>query len=230
MDEILIKPIAHIYNDYTSKFAIPRQSGILAEIKSEIIFEDEFRVKEALRGIESFSHLWLIWGFSEVPSGKWSPTVRPPKLGGNKRVGVFATRSPFRPNGMGLSSVKLEEVKTSQQKGSYLVVSGADILNGTPIYDIKPYLPFTDIHSDASGGFTDDILPFELEVFIPDCISDTVSPEKLEDLVRILSQDPRPSYHHDADRIYAFEFADMKIMFKVQGNILTVVSIENDEK
>ena len=221
----LIKPIATIYNDYTSKFAIPRQSGIAKSIKSEIIFEDEFRIDEALRGIENFSHLWLIWGFSKVPCGKWSPTVRPPKLGGNKRVGVFASRSPFRPNAMGLSSVKLEEVKRNSQKGTYLVVSGADLLCGTPIYDIKPYLPYSDIHMSATGGFTDDIDVSDLDVILPESISGHLDKETLTNLISILRQDPRPSYHNDPERIYGFSFANREIKFKVDGNILEVVSI-----
>lgn len=226
MNKNVIKPIAKIYNDYTSKFAIPRQSGISDTIKSEIVFEPEFRIDDALRGIDGFSHLWLIWGFSEVPCGKWSPTVRPPKLGGNKRVGVFATRSPFRPNGLGLSSVRLEETKKSPDKGTYLVVSGADILNGTPIYDIKPYLPYTDIHSDAAGGFTDNLEPFELEVNISHELLSKVEPQKRADLVNILSQDPRPSYHNDPERIYGFSFGGMEIRFKVDDSLLTVVEIE----
>lgn len=219
-----IKPIARIYNDYTSKFAIPRQSGISYNIKSLIVFEKEYRIDEALRGIEGFSHLWLIWGFSLVPQGKWSPTVRPPKLGGNKRMGVFATRSPFRPNSLGLSSVKLEEVKRSHNNGICLVVSGADILNGTPIYDIKPYLPYTDIHSNATGGFTDEIDIYELNVIIPDSLKSKIDISKLNDLLDILKQDPRPSYHDDA-RIYGFSYGGLEIKFKVEDKLLTVVDI-----
>jgi tRNA-Thr(GGU) m(6)t(6)A37 methyltransferase TsaA len=226
MSELLIKPIARIKNSFDSKFAIPRQSGILNEMKSEILFEKDYRIDEALREIGSFSHLWLIWGFSENPKGKWSPTVRPPKLGGNKRVGVFATRSPFRPNGLGLSSVKLLEVKKSKEKGMYLVVSGADILNGTPIYDIKPYLPFTDIHPDATGGFTEAIDTKKLGVVIPDNIKSSYDVEFIKNLEVILSQNPRPSYHNDPDRVYGFSFAEREIKFKVDGNILTVVEID----
>lgn len=226
MSELLIKPIARIKNSFDSKFAIPRQSGILKEMKSEIIFEKDYRIDEALREIGSFSHLWLIWGFSENPKGKWSPTVRPPKLGGNKRVGVFATRSPFRPNSLGLSSVKLSEVKKSKEKGMYLVVSGADILNGTPIYDIKPYLPFTDIHPDATGGFTEAIDIKKLGVVIPDNIKSSYDVEFIKNLEVILSQNPRPSYHNDPDRVYGFSFAEREIKFKVDGNILTVVEID----
>ncbi len=220
-----IKPIAKIYNSYTSKFAIPRQSGLGSGVISEIVFEEEFRIDEALRGIEGYSHLWLIWGFSQNPAGKWSPTVRPPKLGGNRRVGVFATRSPFRPNGMGLSSVKLEEIKKDRKKGTYLLVSGADILNETPIYDIKPYLPFTDIHSDATGGFTDEIEINELNVVIPDSISSNIAPGDLDNLINILKQDPRPSYHRDPQRIYGFAYGKKEIKFRVEDNILTVTEI-----
>ncbi len=226
MNEHVIKPIAKIYNNFTTKFAIPRQSGILKSIKSEIVFENEFRFDESLRGIDGFSHLWLIWGFSEVPHGKWSPTVRPPKLGGNKRVGVFATRSPFRPNSLGLSSVRLEEIKKSHDKGTYLVVSGADILNGTPIYDIKPYLPYTDIHHDATGGFTDDLNLSVLEVVIPDDILSVLDPQQREVLINILKEDPRPSYHHDPDRVYGFPYGGMEIKFKVENGVLSVLSIE----
>ena len=224
MREHIINPIAKIKNSFDSKFAIPRQSGLLEEMKSEIIFEKDYRIDEALRGIEGFSHLWLIWGFSKNPDGKWSPTVRPPKLGGNKRVGVFATRSPFRPNSLGLSSVKLLEVKKSKEKGMYLVVSGADLLNGTPIYDIKPYLPFTDIHSDATGGFTEAIEKKELSVIIPESLEYDI--ERSPELVNILKQDPRPSYHNDPERIYGFSYDGREIKFKVCGEILTVVEID----
>ncbi|MBO7288603.1 MAG: tRNA (N6-threonylcarbamoyladenosine(37)-N6)-methyltransferase TrmO [Clostridia bacterium] len=224
MREHIINPIAKIKNSFDSKFAIPRQSGLLEEMKSEIIFEKDYRIDEALRGIEGFSHLWLIWGFSKNPDGKWSPTVRPPKLGGNKRVGVFATRSPFRPNSLGLSSVKLLEVKKSKEKGMYLVVSGADLLNGTPIYDIKPYLPFTDIHSDATGGFTEAIEKKELSVIIPESLEYDI--ERNPELVNILKQDPRPSYHNDPERIYGFSYDGREIKFKVCGEILTVVEID----
>ncbi len=226
MNKHIINPIAKIKNSFDSKFAIPRQSGILKEMKSEIIFEKDYRIDEALRGIEGFSHLWLIWGFSQNPEGKWSPTVRPPKLGGNKRVGVFATRSPFRPNGLGLSSVKLSEVKKSKEKGVYLVVEGADLLNGTPIYDIKPYLPFTDIHTDAIGGFTETIDTSELEVVISDNIKSSYDMEFIKNLEGILSQNPRPPYHNDPERLYGFSFSEREIKFKVEGNILTVVEID----
>lgn len=223
MNEHIINPIAKIQNSFDSKFAIPRQSGLLEEMKSEIVFEKDYRIDDALRGIDGFSHLWLIWGFSENPKGKWSPTVRPPKLGGNKRVGVFATRSPFRPNGLGLSSVKLLEVKKSKEKGMYLVVEGADLLNGTPIYDIKPYLLFTDIHECAIGGFTETIDNKELTVIFSKELK--YNSEKKAQLEAILKQDPRPSYHNDPERIYGFSFDGMEIKFRVDGEMLTVVEI-----
>ena len=223
MNRISITPIARIHNSFDSKFAIPRQSGLLDEMQSEIVFEKDYRIDEALRGIEGFSHLWLIWGFSKSPEGKWSPTVRPPKLGGNKRMGVFATRSPFRPNSLGLSSVKLLEVKKSKEKGMYLVVEGADLLNGTPIYDIKPYLPFTDIHPDAVGGFTESIEKKELEVIVPKEFEYYI--QRNPELINILKQDPRPSYHNDSERIYGFSFGGKEIKFNVCGEILTVVEI-----
>ncbi len=225
MNNITITPIAKIFNDYSSKFAIPRQSGIAGELVSKIVFENDYRNADCLRGIEEFSHLWLIWGFSEVPEDKWSPTVRPPKLGGNKRMGVFATRSPFRPNRLGLSSVELFRIQKTDDRGTVLLVKGADILNASPIYDIKPYLPYTDIHADATGGFTDYIEIRRLDVIIPDKFRALIESEKLDALIKILSQDPRPSYHDDPDRVYGFAFADMEIKFTVFEAVLTVVDI-----
>ena len=225
MNDRIIKPIAKIHNSFDSKFAIPRQSGILNKMESEIIFEADFRTEHALRGIEGFSHLWLIWGFSQNPEGKWSPTVRPPKLGGNKRVGVFATRSTFRPNGLGLSSVKLAQVKKSKEKGCYLVVTGADLMDGTPIYDIKPYLPFSDIHTDATSGFTENIEKNELEVIIPEHLKSKVPKETLATIISILKEDPRPGFHNDSQRIYGFSFENMDIKFRVEGSLVYVVDI-----
>lgn len=230
MSEYTIKPIARIYNSFDSKFAIPRQSGLLQDMKSEIIFEKDYRIDEAIRGIEGFSHLWLIWGFSKNPKGKWSPTVRPPRLGGNKRVGVFATRSPFRPNSLGLSSVCLEEVKRTNSNGMCLVISGADLLNGTPIYDIKPYLPFTDSHCDATGGFTETIEKQELSVYIPDELKSKIETSKRKALINILSQDPRPSYHNDAGRVYGFRFSDMEIKFRVDEDLMIVTDVSKADK
>lgn len=218
-----LKVIAHIQTDFKTKFGIPRQSG-LTDLEGLIIFEPEYRNDDALRGIEEFSHLWLIWNFSKAQRDGWSPTVRPPRLGGNKRVGVFATRSPFRPNSIGLSSVKLlGTVKTKQ--GTALRVSGADLLNGTPIYDIKPYLPYTDSHPDAVGGFADERLKDSLEVIFPPRLLEKIPENKKSALCELLSEDPRPHYISDPDRIYGFRFADFEIKFKVENNILTVVDV-----
>lgn len=220
-----LRVIAHIETDFKTKFGIPRQSG-LVDLEGLIVFEPEFRNDDALRGIEDFSHLWLIWNFSKSEREKWSPTVRPPRLGGNKRVGVFATRSPFRPNPIGLSSVRLlGTVKT--EKGTALRVSGADLMNGTPIYDIKPYLPYTDSHPDAIGGFADEKLKDNLEVNFPPKLLNLIPKNKKSALLELLSEDPRPHYINDDERIYGFEFAEFEIKFKVKDNILTVVNILN---
>ncbi len=220
-----IHVIAHIYNDFTGKFGIPRQSGILSELKSEIVFTPEYRDEAAVRGIEGFSHLWLIWQFSQSVREKWSPTVRPPRLGGNKRVGVFATRSPFRPNPLGLSCVKLEGVQISKNKGAVLTVSGADMMNGTPIYDIKPYLPYADCIGMATGGFTDEVEKPLLDVEFPVLLLSEIPVEKRETLKKLLANDPRPSYQNDPLRVYGFSFSDFEIKFKVSGDKLTVVDV-----
>ncbi len=217
--------IARIRSDFPTKFAIPRQSGILQNLESRIVFEGKYRNLDYIRGIEGFSHLWLIWCFSENADKGSSPTVRPPRLGGNTRVGVFATRSPFRPNPIGLSSVRL--VRTERcEEGICLVVSGADLMDGTPIFDIKPYIPFSDSHPEAIGGFSDEHLSDSLEVFFPSELLDLISMEKREALLEILRQDPRPSYHNDPERIYGFPFAGFEIRFKVKGDELHVVSVE----
>ncbi len=229
-EETLIKPIAHIYNDYTSKFGIPRQSGLCKDVVSEIVFEKEYRSVDALRGIEDFSHLWLIWQFSDSLQDEFSPTVRPPRLGGNKRVGVFATRSPFRPNSLGLSCVKLLGVKKAEQNGTVLVVGGADLKNGTPIFDIKPYLAFADSIADAKGGFADDVLGYGLKVDFPKELSDKITPEKKNALLTILQNDPRPSYHSSPEREYGFEFGGYEIKFKVYDDTIKVTDIKNTEK
>ena len=215
--------IAHIHTDFPTKFGIPRQSG-LAEFEATIVFEPEFRNEEALRGIDGYSHLWLIWKFSEAERDNWSPTVRPPRLGGNKRVGVFATRSPFRPNPIGLSSVKLIGVERSSQ-GSVLRVSGADLMDGTPIYDIKPYLAFTDSHPDALGGFADERKNYSLKVDFPKELLSKIPPSKHKALIELLSEDPRPQYINDSKRIYGFEFANCEIKFSVSGEILSVKEV-----
>ena len=220
-----LRVIAHIETDFKTKFGIPRQSG-LVDLEGLIVFEPEFRNDDALRGIEDFSHLWLIWNFSKSERENWSPTVRPPRLGGNKRVGVFATRSPFRPNPIGLSSVRLlGTVKT--EKGTALRVSGADLMNGTPIYDIKPYLPYTDSHPDAIGGFADEKLKDNLEVNFPPKLLNLIPKNKKSALLELLSEDPRPHYINDDERIYGFEFAEFEIKFNVKDNVLTVVNILN---
>ncbi len=221
-----MKIIGRIVTDFSSKFGLPRQSGLVEEITGKIVFEEEFRVPEAFRGLEEFSHIWILWQFSEAVRDGWSPTVRPPMLGGNKRVGVFATRSPFRPNSIGLSSVKLERIDYSDKDGPVLYVSGCDLMDGTPIYDIKPYLPYTDSHPDASGGFTDTLADRRLEVIIPDEILSRIPENKRKILIGILSQDPRPSYQNDAQRVYGFGFAGYEIRFTVSERELTVISAE----
>ena len=220
-----MKIIARIHTDYKEKFGIPRQSGIADLSVGRIIFEPEYRVPEALRGIEGYSHLWLIWEFSEAKRENWSPTVRPPRLGGNKRVGVFATRAPYRPNPIGLSSVRLLAVEHDKTMGDTLLVSGADMLDGTPIYDIKPYLKYTDSHPDAVSGFADDVLGMGLRAVVPDELLCILPDEKKRTLITILEGDPRPHYKNDPDYIYGMRYSDYEIKFKVKDGILTVVDI-----
>ena len=222
---MIIEPIAYIRNDFTEKFGIPRQAG-LAEVESLIVFEPGYRDPAALRGIEGFSHLWLIWGFSEAKFERWSPTVRPPRLGGNKRLGVFATRSPFRPNSLGLSSVRLSGVIDLGAEGLALSVLGADLMNGTPVYDIKPYLAYTDSHPDALGGFTDSAGSLEVEVRISDGLITRVPEEKRAPLLSVLAHDPRPTYQDDPAREYGMSFGGMNVKFKISGGVLTVTDIE----
>ena len=220
-----MKIIARIYTDFKEKFGIPRQSGLAEGLVGRIVFEEEYRRPEALRGIEGYSHLWLIWNFSESERDTWSPTVRPPRLGGNRRVGVFATRSPFRPNPIGLSSVRLLGVEHTAGEGDVLLVSGADLLDGTPIYDIKPYLAFTDSHPEATGGFADGVRDYKLTVEIPEELAALIEKEKLSGLVALLENDPRPSYQDDPDRIYGMLFSDREIKFRVIKDTLTVTEI-----
>ena len=220
-----MKIIARIYTDFKEKFGIPRQSGLAEGLVGRIVFEEEYRRPEALRGIDGYSHLWLIWNFSESERDTWSPTVRPPRLGGNRRVGVFATRSPFRPNPIGLSSVRLLGVEHTADEGDVLLVSGADLLDGTPIYDIKPYLAFTDSHPDAVGGFADGVRDYKLTVEFPGELSALIEKEKLSGLVALLENDPRPSYQDDPDRIYGMLFSDREIKFRVEGDTLTVTEV-----
>lgn len=223
-----IKVLATIKTDFREKFGIPRQSGLVDSLRARIVFEPEFRNPDALRGMEGFSHLWLIWQFSRAVRSDWSPTVRPPRLGGNARLGVFATRSPFRPNSIGLSCVRLEEVCEDAALGPVLVVSGADLLDGTPIYDIKPYLPYADCHPEAVGGFAADAPEKRLNVEIPEALAARIPTEKRAALLDVLSLDPRPSYHSDPTRIYGMCFADYEVRFTVAGNVLTVLELHDN--
>lgn len=229
MNTLLIKPIACIYNDYSDKFGIPRQSGLNNEILSTILFEKDFPAEDALRDIENFSHLWLIWNFSKNQDKPWSPCVRPPRLGGNKKTGVFATRSPFRPNPLGLSSVKLIK-KEKTNKGWALIVSGADMLSGTPIFDIKPYIKYTDCHEDAISGFADEFKDYCLDVIIDDSLLNIISEDKQQAVINILKNDPRPSYHNDPNRIYGLAYACYEIKFSVDKMHLTVKSVDKTNK
>ena len=221
-----MKIIAKIHTDFKEKFGIPRQSGIADELEGKIVFEPEYRVREAIRGIEDFSHLWLIWQFSEAVREDWSPTVRPPRLGGNKRVGVFATRAPYRPNPIGLSSVRLLRVEHTEGEGDVLIVSGADLLDGTPIYDIKPYLAYTDSHENAIGGFADPVREYGLKVVFCKELLSKIRISKQNALIKILEHDPRPSYQKDTEREYGFKFSYYEIFFKVDGDTLTVTRVE----
>ena len=220
-----MKIIARIHTPYKEKFGIPRQSGIADSIVSKIVFEPQYRRDEALTGIEGYSHLWLIWNFSEAEREEFSPTVRPPRLGGNKRVGVFATRSPFRPNPIGLSSVKLVSVEKTEGEGTVLFVKGADMLDGTPIYDIKPYLSFTDSHPDATCGFADEVFDYSVEVDFPEALLKTVEEKYREPLLKILAEDPRPSYKKECEKEYGMRFADYEIFFTVRDGVLKVTKV-----
>lgn len=220
-----MRPVAHIRSDFPTKFGIPRQAGLVKELTATVVFEPEFRDPEALRGIEGFSHLWLIWEFSAAKRDNWSPTVRPPRLGGNARMGVFATRSPFRPNPIGLSCVKLEGVEVTKE-GTVLRVSGADLMDGTPIFDIKPYVPYADCHPDATEGFTAPGQDYLLEVEISPELLEKVPEGRREGLRGVLAQDPRPSYQHDPERVYGFTFGGMEIKFKADEQTLTVLEIK----
>lgn len=221
-----MKIIGHIETDFKEKFGIPRQSGLVKESKGRILFEKEYNIPEAFRGLEDFSHIWVLWQFSEAVRESWSPTVRPPLLGGNKRMGVFATRSPFRPNSIGLSALKLECVEFSKSEGVILHVSGADLLDGTPIYDIKPYLPYADSIPDAMGGFTENLDERRLEVEFPSELLQKVREEKITALTAVLEADPRPSYQNDPERVYGMSFADYEVKFTVSKKTLYVISIE----
>ena len=216
-----MKIIARIRTPFKTKFGIPRQSGVAAEVKGEIVFEPDYREPEAVRGLEGFSHIWLIWCFTEAVSDKWSPTVRPPRLGGNVRMGVFATRSPFRPNPIGLSSVKLERIEYTADRGPVLHVRGADLMDGTPIFDIKPYVAYADSHPAASGGITDTAEFKKLRVELDDGVTEPLP----EGLFEVLENDPRPRYHDDPERVYGMEYGGREVKFRVRGDILTVIEI-----
>ena len=220
-----MQPIAHVHTDFGSKFAVPRQSGLVRELRGEIVFAPGFRQSEALRGIEGFSHLWLLWVFSANVEGGWSPTVRPPRLGGNMRMGVFATRSPFRPNSLGLSCVKLVGVDYDAPDGPVITVSGADMMSGTPIFDIKPYIPYADCKKDALSGFAPDA-GRKLNVSIPPELDACIPENKRAALIGVLENDPRPRYQNDTERVYAMDFADMTVRFSGDGDTIKVVSVQ----
>lgn len=224
--DITIRPIARMKSDFPTKFGIPRQSGLVEELRSTIVFEPEFRNPDTLRGMEGFSHLWLIWQFSEAVRENWSPTVRPPRLGGNTRMGVFATRSPFRPNNLGLSCVKLLDIEHTASNGTVLHVAGADLMDGTPIFDIKPYIPYSDSFPNAAGGFTDTAGDFLLNVEFPKNLLAILPQEKRAAAVAVLSHDPRPSYQRKPGRVYGLSFAGFDIRFTVEDKTLTVQAIE----
>ena len=223
--DVNIQVIARMHSDFATKFGIPRQSGLVQELRSTIVFEPEYRNSDALRGIEEFSHLWIIWQFSEAVRQGWSPTVRPPRLGGNTRMGVFATRSPFRPNNLGLSSVKLLGVEQTVEYGTVLHVGGADLMDGTPIFDIKPYIPYGDCHPEATGGFTDRAGEFLLNVDFPSELLNKLPEDKREAAIGVLSHDPRPSYQRQPERIYGLNFAGCDIRFRVEQDVLTVIEV-----
>lgn len=222
--------IARVRNDFPTKFGIPRQPGLVPQMISKIVFEPEYRVAEALRGLEDFSHIWLIWEFHQARREKWSPTVRPPRLGGNTRMGVFATRSPFRPNSIGLSVVKLEGIVNDGPNGTVLLVSGADMMDGTPVFDVKPYIPYADCLPEATGGFTQRTEKRQVSVAIPENLLALIPAEKREALRGILAQDPRPAYQDDPERIYGFGYADLEIRFRVQTGVLTVIDVTKEGK
>lgn len=219
-----MKIIAHIETDFPEKFGIPRQSGLVAELTGTIVFEPEYRTPDALKGIEGFDYIWLLWQFEGTEREKWSATVKPPRLGGNTHMGVFATRSPFRPNSIGLSSVKLEGTEMTD-RGMVLHVSGIDLRDGTPIYDIKPYLPYVDCHPDAKGGFAQEVKDYELQVVFPEHLLRIFPPQKQQAIIEVLKQDPRPSYHEDPERKYGVAFAGYDVRFTVNQGVLTVFEV-----
>lgn len=221
-----MKIIARIETDFPEKFGIPRQSGLVEELKGNIVFEPEYRNKDALKGLEGYNYIWLLWQFEGVERDTWSVTVRPPRLGGNTHMGVFATRSPFRPNPIGLSSVKLERIEFDTERGPILHVAGVDLRHNTPIYDIKPYLPYVDCHTDASGGFAHEVKDYVLQVVFPETLLEHIPKDKRQAIIGVLKQDPRPSYHNDPTRQYGVSFAGFNVRFVVEGDVLTVVAVE----
>lgn len=226
MEQLTMHIIANIHSDFPTKFGIPRQSGLVEELTAKIVFTPDYRAPEAVRGLEDFSHIWLIWQFSKAVREHWSPTVRPPRLGGNTRMGVFATRSPFRPNAIGLSCVRLLKVEPNTPEGPVLTVAGADLMDGTPILDIKPYIPYADCQMEATGGFTDTAGEFLLKVEFPPELLSMVPEDRREALIGVLRHDPRPSYQRKPERVYGMEFAGWNIRFRVEGDILLVVDCE----
>ena len=225
-DQFEMHAIAHIRSDFGSKFGVPRQSGLVDALEAAVVLEEPYRNPDALRGLEGFSHIWLIWAFHQSQRAEWSPTVRPPRLGGNRRVGVFASRSPFRPNPIGLSSVRLERIEYTHDLGPVLNVRGADLVDGTPILDLKPYLPYWDSHPEATGGFAGEPARSTLEVEIPPALLERLPPDRREPLREVLALDPRPRYQQDPERVYGFSFAGREVRFTVSGDRLTVTEIQ----
>ena len=230
MEQVTMQIIARIHSDFPSKFGIPRQSGLVDSLTATIVFEPEYRNPDALRGLEDFSHLWIIWQFSKAVKEGWSPTVRPPRLGGNTRMGVFATRSPFRPNEIGLSSVRILGIEQTSQHGTVVHVAGADLMDGTPIFDIKPYIPYCDSHPEATGGFTQTADDFLLDVVFPEGLLEKIPENKRNALIGVLSHDPRPSYQNDPTRQYGLPFAGFDILFTVKDKVLTVIDVVKLQK
>ena len=228
-DKLICNYIARIHTDFGSKFGVPRQSGVVPELTARIVFEPPYRNPDALRGLEDFSHLWLVWHFSEVKQEGWSPTVRPPRLGGNARMGVFATRSPYRPNPIGLSSVKLEGIDLHTPHGPVITVSGADLMDGTPLLDIKPYLAYTDSHPEAAGGFVAGLTDRAVTVNCPEELLDGMPSDTARSLLATLAHDPRPTYQQDSERVYGMDFGGYNVKFTVENGVLTVVSAERNE-
>ncbi len=226
METLNMKVIAHVRNDFPTKFGLPRQSGLAKDLQSLIVFEPEYRAAEALRGLEGFSRLWLVWVFHQAQRDTWSPTVRPPRLGGNTRMGVFATRSPFRPNPIGLTCVELKEIRTTPHDGTVLVVTGADMMDGTPILDVKPYLPYADSYPDALGGFAQERQEHHLQVTCAPEMLEQVEEDKRPALLEALRQDPRPAYQHDPERVYGFPYGRWEVRFTVREDTLTVTEIQ----